>query len=151
MASQTTHIESNGRSSRGVFGNAAEFVHDLMTLTELQVKLLVLDMKEGSRHAMLPLALILFGGCLALGCFPVLLAALGFGLVAAGLSYWLSFLIAGIVGLAISGGAAYGGFRLLKKQAAVLRRSQAEFDRNVRWVKSALTRKPHPSEYHVPS
>jgi hypothetical protein len=147
MARQTTHIESNGRSDRGVLGNVAEFIHDLMTLSELQMKLLMLDLKEGSSKAMLPLGLIVMGLCLALGSFPILLGALGLGLATAGMIPWAAFLLAGVIGMVISGVAAYGGFLLLKKQAAVLHRSQAEFDRNIRWVKTALTRKPRPTEY----
>lgn len=147
MAGQTTHIENNGRTTRGIFGNAAEFVHDLVTLSELQVKLLVVDLREGSRHALLPLGLIVLAGCLALGVFPILLAALALGLAAAGLSYWLSFLLAALIGVIISGATGYGGYVLLKKQAKVLRRSQEEFERNVHWVKSALTQRSRPAPY----
>ena len=93
------------------------------------------------------MSLIAFGLCLGLGCFPVLLAGLGLGLAALGLSAWLAFLIAAVVGMIVSGATAYGGYSMLRQRAKIIERSKLEFGRNLQWVKTALTNKPQPTRY----
>ena len=126
----------NGRP--GMTGSLRELMRDAITLGELQLRLLLLDLREGSRRMLMPLAAIGIALCLALGCFPVMLAALGYGLHTLGIPQWGAFLIAAAVGLVVSGLTAYGGWRWLSKELMVLDRSASELRNNVEWVKSAL-------------
>ncbi|HRX80116.1 MAG TPA: phage holin family protein, partial [Pirellulaceae bacterium] len=84
---------------------------------------------------------ITFALVLLLGCVPIALTALALGLVEAGLSYWLGFLLSAAIGLA--GGSAIGftGWKLLTRTPVVFERSKVEFSSNFAWVKQVLSAK----------
>ena len=143
MVDQTHQLSAyNGRqhsaSSHGFAGSVRELLRDAITLGELQVQLLLLDLREGSTRMVRPLLVIVFAICLALGCFPVALAALAYALQATGMPVWGAFLTSALIGLFLSAGAAYGGLRWLKKELSIIDRSKAEFQSNINWLKTAL-------------
>jgi len=121
------------------FANASEFAHDLITLAELQFQLFALDAQRAGKRMRVPVVLAVAGLVLALGCIPVLLAGLSMLLIQTTvLSRWLSFLIVALAAVAVSGGLAYGAYRMLQRGLQPLARSQREFQRNLRWVKRVL-------------
>ena len=87
MVHQTKFVTGgNGRlepAHRGMGSSVRELIHDAIVLGELQVKLLLLDLRDGRRGMIGPIVVLTLSLCLALGCFPIVLAALGLGLAAA--------------------------------------------------------------------
>ncbi|MEO8495753.1 MAG: phage holin family protein [Planctomycetota bacterium] len=119
--------------------NVGGFAHDLLALSELQAELLKADTKECVERLIMPIVLLAGAAVLAIGCVPVALAALAFGLVTAGLSNWLAFLLAAAAGVGLATLVGFVGWRKLCKSPVVFERSKDEFSSNFRWVKRVLT------------
>jgi hypothetical protein len=147
MADQTTL--DNGRQAGSnpagaIHRRVRSAAHDIATLAELQLQLLRVDIHEAGARMILLAALMLFGLVLALGCLPV--GMLGFGYLlkeTAGLSLWASFLTvagSGLIIVVVLLGLAW--FRL-RNSIAVLRHSQMELERNVRWIKQVFSASSH--------
>lgn len=133
--------ESNGSTQfppRKVARNLGEFVHDVVTLAELQADLLKVDARKSAKQVISPAILLAAAACIAIGCVPVALTALAYGLIELGLAHWLGFLIATICGLAIAGGVGLFGWRRFKSIGSAFKPSKEEFTRNVHWVKGVL-------------
>jgi hypothetical protein len=134
--------ESESLSPSGaVAQSSSEFVHDLVTLAELQAQLVVLDGKQGLTRLVAPVAGVLFGAILALGCVPVALATIALVLTeTTGLSPARSFAlvvgVGGLVALVLIVACAW----LLKRSLKMFARSQREWQQNVRWFKETLRR-----------
>lgn len=142
MARETQVGNGNGRSTpapRAVVENLGEFAHDVVTLSELQAKLLVADLNDLKSGAVTPLGIIGLAAVVALGCVPVLLMGIAWMLVDYDvLSRGWAFLAAAAGGILLAivlGAAGWLGFR---RQLAVLERSRTELARNVTWIKSVL-------------
>lgn len=122
-----------------------ECARDIVNLTELQGQLLLVDLKQNAGALGLPLTIVALGVALLLACWPVLLMALAYALVeGAGWSHWLSFLVAGLVGLVVGGALAAGGLAFLRSAMPGLERSRQEFRDNVQWLKETLSSGGHP-------
>ena len=81
------------------------------------------------------------GVALGLSCFPFALAALALGLIQIfALSNAAGFLIAVVVGAVVSALLSVTGVLLIRQRVVVLRRSQQELARNLRWIKKVLER-----------
>jgi hypothetical protein len=132
---------SNGRTAapRAVVDNLSDFLHDVVTLSELQAKLFLTDLKDFQSGATLPAALMGAAAVVGLGCVPVLLMAVAWLLIDYEvLTHGWAFLVAAGIGLgaaALLGGA---GWFALRRQLAVLERSKLELERNITWFKSVL-------------
>jgi len=86
-----------------------------------------------------PVIVAICGIAMGLGVFPVALAALALVLHEAfAVSLAAAFGTAVLVGLCIAGLLCVLSWRRLRKETTVFQRSQAEFVRNVRWVKEVL-------------
>jgi hypothetical protein len=146
MSNQATMNGARANSSESAAGAVArstgEFLHDLVTLGELQLRLLAVDGQEGLTRFLWPVAVILSGLALILAALPVLLIALALTLtelwqftpaqaagIAAGASLLVSLLLMAI---------GYGGWRAAS--GGMFDRSQREWKQNVRWIKDALQR-----------
>jgi hypothetical protein len=127
-------------AARAVARNTGEFLHDLVILAELQIRLLLIDGQQ-SINGMLGLVIMLGAG-IAVACatVPVLLIALALLLTevakftpaqAAGTAAAVGFLVAGL--LVICG---WMGLRKAPKNA--FERSEKEWKQNLRWIKDAL-------------
>lgn len=126
--------------------SAAELGHDAVTLAELQTELLQRELRQWLRGAATPAILLASAVIVALGCVPVILLALAYGLVEfSELSQALSLLIAAMVGLAVAGVIAALGWRRLRDNAVTLARSREELQRNVSWIKHVLKHKANPA------
>ncbi|NLY00572.1 MAG: phage holin family protein [Rhodopirellula sp.] len=114
--------------------------HDVVTLTELQMRLLKLDLQDSARQTRAPLGLLAVGLCLLLGSFPVLLMTIAYGVVAlAGWPQWAGFLTATVVGFLIGGGLSGGAYWLFRHNVTGLQRSRKELVDNIRWLKETLS------------
>jgi hypothetical protein len=122
-----------------VTGHAGSLAHDLITLAELQARLLYYDAREvGSRSAgsAVSLAAML---ALALSSIPVVL--LGIGEMLAEWMDWprgaANLLVGGIAGLAGTV-AGWISFRRLRRVTTVFSRTQQELHENLEFVKSLV-------------
>jgi hypothetical protein len=134
--------ESQSLSPSGaVAQSSAEFLHDLVTLAELQAQLVVLDGKQGLARLVAPVAGVLFGAILALGCVPVALAT-----IALVLTETTDLTPAGAFALVVGVGSGVALLLviacawLLKRSLKMFARSQREWQQNVRWFKETLRR-----------
>ena len=136
-------IDERNRTSKnassGFAQGVADFTLDVLTLAELQAQLLAADVQECRQRVLVPGLMLLCGLAVGLACFPVGLTALAFCLVQSyKTSYATGFLTAFIVGAVLGAVLSVLGCLQVKKNLAVLRRSQNELIRNLRWIKKVL-------------
>lgn len=142
MDDQTKIDERDGapkNASRGFARGVGEFAHDVLTLAELQAQLLAADVQECRQRVLIPALLLLCGLAVSLACFSVGLTALALCLVQSyKMSYATGFLIAFIVGAVLGALLSVFGCLQMRKSLAVLRRSQHELIRNLRWIRKVI-------------
>lgn len=116
-----------------------DFTHDVLTLAELQAQLFAADVQECRQRVLIPTLLLFCGLAVSLACFPVGLTALALCLVQSyNLSYATGFLTAFIVGAVLGSLLSVFGCLQVRKSLDVLRRSQHELIRNLRWIRKVL-------------
>jgi membrane protein DedA with SNARE-associated domain len=142
MVAETQVNPPNGSSAPlAMARNTGELLSDALTLTELQGKLLALDLQDDLSKLITPLILLAAGAVLALSCLPLALVTIAFGLVAgAHLEPWLALLIALAIGLACAACLVAAGAWYLRSQLTFLSRSRVEWKQNVQWFKSVVRR-----------
>jgi len=144
MADQTQINHSNTASPFELSGSlgseVGEVAHDLLQLTELQSQLFLVEFREFGRRSFLPSLFLITGAMLGAACIPIALIAIAFALVElAKLSMATSFLIVLAVGLVGSVVLSIVGWMQMRKRIGFLPRSQEEFARNYRWIKSGFS------------
>jgi putative superfamily III holin-X len=126
---------------RAVARSAGELVSDLVTLAELQGRLVVVDAREGVSKILWPAAVLAAGILVGVACVPVALAALALTLVeTTHLTQSQAFGIALVIGLLIASGLAGGAIWYLHCCSAMFQRSRTEWRQNVKWAKDAIQR-----------
>jgi len=144
QAQITTKNGKNGHSElppRAVARSTAEFLHDVTTLVELQGKLFVVEMKEGTAKLLVPIISLLIGAALALGCIPIALAALALMLKElTTLTLATCFGISLAIGLFIALVLVIVAFGVVKSGLKMFDRSLYECGRNMKWAKDTLKR-----------
>lgn len=134
---------SSGRElpPRAVARSTAELLHDMATLAELQGKLVLIDMQEGTARLLVEMMMIAIGAAIGLGCVPIALAMLAL-IIAANttLSLPVSFAIALATGLVLACILAIPACLAVKRNIHVFDRSLAEWRRNRQWFKETLRR-----------
>jgi uncharacterized membrane protein YqjE len=143
MVDQTTTRIRGGngpapKPAEAMTRNIAGFGHDIVALTELQLELLGVDLRESVGKTIVPTGLLLFAGMLALGCFPVALIAMSYLLIGWGLPFAGAFGLSALVGLIVAGIVLYVGVRRFQHSLDALQRSRDEFSRNLTWIKNVL-------------
>jgi hypothetical protein len=129
---------------QAVARGTGEFLHDVLTLAELQGKLALVDLREGTAKVVVTLVALIIGIAWGLGCFPIALVALAVALKeSTTLSLSASFGIALLVGLGLSALLAIPALIALKAEMHMFDRSQSEWRRNLQWFKDTLKRLPH--------
>lgn len=144
MAGETKMSSQNGRKRfppQSVVQDVGEFAHDVVTLAELQVELLKADLQDFLKRMLIPVCLIASSAMIVLGSIPIALAALALGLVAAGLSYGLAFLLTTLIGFGIAACLGIAAWKTSSKMTTLFDRSRGELSRNIKWVKRVLTSK----------
>ncbi len=116
-----------------------ELAEDLLSLSELQVKLLVIDARAATRRAMLPLAVLLTGGALCVAAMPLMLLGVAMWLAAeTDLSTMQSMALIGAAGTLIGGLAVWGGIRGVRTALLIFSRSAKEARSSLSWIRQAI-------------
>ncbi len=143
-------MRSNGRYRTqvpDVTGSVTSLTHDVIELTELQVKLLTLDIRKSAEKIRLCVIVAIIGICFLLASIPVALFALAEVFIEQ--LEWSRYAALGastLVGVLISavlGGAAYS---IAQSGLFTLDRSREELKNNVAWIKTALRNR---SQFHA--
>lgn len=139
MISPTPDAESRlqGKTPRPGLGT---LLHDLISLVELQGRLLLKDIGELKSEAVAPVVMILGGIVLAFASAPVLLLTVGWCLMEfASMPLWAamatSVFIGGVIPAALL---TVFGWKSLARKSAVLQRSTGELKENTRWLKHRI-------------
>lgn len=144
MVDQAEVTKTNGRTElppREMARNTADFLSDVATLAELQGKLVVVDLREGTSKLMGSVVMLALGGVVALGCVPIALAALALVLHEyAKLSASASFGIALLAGVVFAAILALPAALALKKNFWMFERSRSEWRRNMQWLRDTMKR-----------
>jgi len=126
---------------RAVARSTAELLHDMATLAELQGKLVLIDVREGTAKLLVEVTMIAIGAAIGLGCVPIALATLALTIAAnTTLALPVSFAIALATGLVLACILAIPACLAVKANIHVFDRSLAEWRRNRQWFKETLRR-----------
>jgi hypothetical protein len=132
---------STRSSPNGVAKGMGELAHDIVSLVELQLELFRVDCREGLRRILIPVALLMSAGSVAVGTVPIMLVLIAEILTqAAGLSRAAAFSIAAVSGFAAAAIMGVTGWFCLRGVVRVFERSREELTRNMTWIKDALKR-----------
>ena len=124
--------ENVARSIGGMFG-------DLVSLSELQLKLLKRDSTEAIQRTYVSIAFLVVGLLILFACLPVGMLAIVYVLHEfAELDMASSLLIVVASGLLSGIVIALIAFFKLKKAGNIFHRSQTEFSKNVDWLKNSM-------------
>jgi len=120
--------------------NLAGLTHDVISLAELQSKLLSADLSTFLQHSKFAALLVGIAAVLLLSSFPVLLFAAGWALASSTeLSLASALLLTAVAGgLIPSACLAWFGIRRVRQNSSLLHRSRTEFSRNVTWLKATM-------------
>ena len=144
MVGETIMNRCNGSTQSppsGVAKGMGELAHDIVSLVELQLELFRVDCRNGLRRILIPVALLLFAGIVALGTVPIVLILLAeFLTQSAGLSRAAAFLIAALSGFIVALAMGVVGWSQVRGVGYVFARSREEVTRNIAWIKHALKR-----------
>ena len=153
MVGETIMNRCNGSTQsppKGVTKGLGELTHDVVALAELQFDLFRVDCREGLGRILIPVALLLFAGIVAVGTVPIALILVAeFLTQAAGLSRAAAFSIAALSGFIAAVAIGVVGWSYLRGVVRVFERSREELTRNMTWIKRALKR-PAASESQPP-
>ena len=127
-----------------------ELTHDIVSLAELQFELFRIDCREGIKRMLIPVALLLVAGIVAVGTVPIaLLFIVELLTQAAGLSRAVALSIAAFFGFIVVVVMGVVGWSCMRRIVRVFDRSREEWARNMTWIKHALKR-PAPVESEQP-
>jgi hypothetical protein len=135
-------MNHNGRQRTtmpDVAGSVSGLAHDVIELSELQLRLLRLDVQKSTQKLRICLILAIVGICLLIASIPVALFALAEVFAeqlewSRSAAFGASALI-GVILSAIFAGSAYG---VVRSGLFSLERSREELNNNVAWVKTSL-------------
>lgn len=134
----------------GVAKGMGELTHDIVSLAELQFELFRIDCREGLRRMLVPVALLLFAGIVAVGTVPIALMFIAELLAqTTNLSRPAAFSIAALGGFIVAVALGVGGWSYMRGVMRIFARSREELTRNMAWIKYTLKR-PVPVESPQP-
>jgi hypothetical protein len=153
MVGETIMNRRNGSTTSAanvVAKGMGELTHDIVSLAGLQFELFRIDCREGIRRILIPTALLLFAGIVAVGTVPIAMILVAEFLVqVAGLSRAAAFSIAALSGFIAAVATGVVGWSCLRGAVGMFERSREELTRNMTWIKHALKR-PAPIESQQP-
>lgn len=127
--------------SQAVRHGLSDLAHDVMTLAELQIRLMKVDLNEGVSRLVAPLIMGIAGIAALLASLPVLLLALSAVLQEfAGISASLSLLLASGIGFALAALLVGMSIAAFRRSFPMLERSRTELNYNLEWMKHMLSR-----------
>jgi uncharacterized membrane protein YqjE len=137
MVAQET-MNSNGRTPP-LTTNLSGFARDVVTLTELQFKLLAVDCRDAKAAAGRGLLLLGAGCVFAIAVVPVLLASAAYALVeVAGWSRAAAFATSALLSAGLACLTGFLGWRRMQTATSAFQRSRAEIKETVHWIKESL-------------
>jgi len=138
MDDQTT-MSGTEESVQGLRENLSGLAHDAVSLAELQVQLLSVDLREARGGAGRALAAMAVGVILLLGCIPVLMLAGAHALIDV-LRWppWAAYAVVAVVSGVLAAVLLYVGWSGLFRSFKTIGRSRAEFGETLRWLKNSL-------------
>lgn len=136
----------NGRGTASVpdsrsaeYEGVAEFVDDLASLAELQARLAVVDFREASRKAAIPLVLTVAGLAVTMVSVPVALFAVSWLLaMTLGIHQGWALLLVAAAAMVLGGVVAVLGGIRLQNSFDSFRRSRKQLMLNLAWVRTVL-------------
>ena len=144
MVGETSMNRRNGSTPsppNGVAKDVGELTHDIVSLAELQFELFRIDCREGFKRMLVPVAVLLVAGVVALGTVPIALILVAeFLAQAAGLSRAAAFSIAAMSGFVVALAIGVVGWSYLRGVVRVFERSREELTCNMNWIKQSLKR-----------
>jgi hypothetical protein len=144
MVSQTNQVKSAGSEEsplQAVASTTGSFAEDVITLAELQARLLQLDGADWARERLRPVIFAFIGAGIGLGLVPIALLTLAAILNQfANFTYAQSLGIALVVGAAISAAMMLAAYSALQKAASPFSRTRGEWDANLRWLRNMIRR-----------
>ena len=140
------HVNPPGGSRpRSPVRGTADFLHDLLTLAELQWQLLVVDSREWLGRLLWPALGLAAGLALAASCLPLALIVLALTLVeTTTLSLAQAFGVSLGMGLVLAAALVAAALWYVRRRLGFLERSRQEWQRNVQWAKETLQRVGRP-------
>jgi len=130
---------NRGNPAKKFGRNISGYAHDILTLGELQLRLLAVDLRDGSSAAGLGLGAIVAGVLAAVGAIPLIFVTMALALVEfADWSWTAAFGVSALVGLLFGAAAAYFGWKRLLSAGKTFGRSKAEAVETLRWIKESL-------------
>jgi hypothetical protein len=137
----------NGSARRGeappraIARSTGELLEDLLTLAELQLRLLVLDVRQGLVRLAIAAGAVVAGAVLLLGCVPIAIAATALCLVeTTSLTLAQAFGLSLLAAVLLAAGLAATGIVYVRRRLDILERSRHEWRENAQWFRSALRR-----------
>jgi hypothetical protein len=148
-------MNTNGKpraKDPNVVASFSGLAHDVLELAELQSELLSLDVAAAWQRMRVGVVLTIVGGCLLLGCLPVVLLTVTETLVEyAGWSRTGALAAAAAGGLLAAGGILAAAWFRMKTMLVSFERSREELSRNLAWIKSSLRDKSTPQRIQRPA
>jgi hypothetical protein len=122
-----------------VVSGVAEFSENLLSLAELQARLVALELQQNVAAAQISVPVILAGAVLAVVSLPLVLAGIAELLVSElGMKHGYALLSVAVVALAIAATAVALALGRLRRALAGFPISREEFARNLNWVRTVL-------------
>ncbi len=119
--------------------NVSGYAHDVLTLAELQLRLLAVDLRDSSKTAGLGIGVLAAGAMAAIGAIPLVFVTLALALVEfAHWSYTASFALSAAAGVLFGIMAAWFGFKTLFSAGKTFGRSKQEAVETLKWIKESL-------------
>ena len=144
MLSQAYSVEADQQEDqpfRTVARNTGEFAEDVLTLAELQAKLLMLESREWIQSQLLFVAVGTAGVAIGAGLIPIVFLTVAAILVeSAGLSNAQALFASTCLGMLVVGGLLGSAYAMSRKITTPFKRSSREWDTNFRWIRNMLRR-----------
>ena len=134
----------------GLAKGMGELTRDIVLLAALQFDLFRHDCREGFNRLLIPVALLLVAGIVALGTVPIAMILMAeFLAQVAGLSRTSAFSIAALSGFIVAVALGVVGASHIRGVGRVFERSREEWARNRAWIKH-VSQRPGPIESQPP-
>jgi len=140
-------VKRNGFAGKRIRRNLSGFAHDVVTLGELQCRLLAVDLRDAKKVIIPGTALIVGGILVAFAALPIMLAAFALTLSQlAGWSFAASFGIVAGGALLLAASLAVFVWSMFQKAIGRFDRSRVELKETYRWVRDSLRPASNPSD-----
>lgn len=154
MAHQT-QMNTNGsdeHTARDVARSAADLWHHILTLSELQIRLVAVELGAIIGPARIPFCVLATGCVLALASLPVVLVSLALVLMeTTDLTPAGAFAVTSVLAVSLAGALIIVGWHQLRRKATGFPRSRQEWKRNWSWLKErSQLKRPSESGVRIP-